>query len=218
MIQQYIQIIQEYAKELYGDNTFIIPESDSDDTRLHIKSTLWDGYHLFTFFMEDGHFIFNLPFFYDPKNKNYHRSPVELKCQNLEVFKQTLEPIFNLIITPHIIQAYKQGCLNDLPPSLQSEKRNIDLSKLTPEVFEQLFHEATEEESNGETLEQLEITQSQNTVTFDFRVDCGRQGIHKDNKVIVNNRGIIQIDLAEVIEGGGIKDSLEEKILNLITI
>jgi hypothetical protein len=216
MNQKYIQIINDKCLEVYG-KPFIVAESNSDDTRLNIRSNIDKGYRLFTFFTEDGHFIINLPYFYNPKDRNHNKLPIEIKCDDLNIFKQTLKPIFDLLITPHIIQAYKQNQLDELPPTLQTNIPNVDLSKLTVESFEQLFNETTEEESNGETTLNIQRSVSYTDVKFEFLVDCGRQGIHKHNIVTVNYRGKIHISLAEIIEGGGIEETLEEKILKLIT-
>ena len=57
----YIDIIESTFKEMFDDNWFTV-ETNNDDTRLNIVSTIYNRYHLFSFFTEDSNFIINCPF------------------------------------------------------------------------------------------------------------------------------------------------------------
>lgn len=210
--QKYIDIIESTCLDYYKEK-YIIAKSDDDDERLHILSTVYDRYSLFTFLTKDGNFMINLPFFYDDNDNNYHRQPIEIPTDSIDLFKELLKVIIDKKISPSLIMAYKSGVLNTLPDVLNNHMETLDLSKITIEIFEKFFNESTMEESNHERIEDTQLSLiDDKTIEFKFNIDCGRQGVHKSNYAVINNRGLIQVELCELLEGGGIETALTDKI------
>jgi hypothetical protein len=76
------------------------------------------------------------------------------------------------------------------------------------------FQDITYDESNGESIDEIDITVEENFIEIDFSVDCDGYGVHDGNTIKIYKDGKIKIYLAEVIESGGIPNKLEKFIKN----
>ena len=131
------------------------------------------------------------------------------------IFRDYVKQMIVLELVPEIKSWYKSNSLKNMPSKMKVEEK-FDLSKITKEWFKEIFYEATENCSNGESAKKIKIKTTDTTILIEFAVDCGRRGIHKDNTVEINDRGQVDVYLCELLEGGGIEDELEEKIIDFI--
>jgi hypothetical protein len=155
--------------------------------------------------------MINLPMLYEDDSYGSHRSLLDIKVDSIDIFKQLLSVVIEKKIKPHFIKAYKEGKIGSIPNSIGTSI-TYDLSKITPSDFEKIFNQASVEESNGETIENLKMINNGDSVEFEFDIDCGRRGLHRENSCLINNRGLIKISLCELLEDGGIEDFIEEKL------
>jgi hypothetical protein len=142
---------------------------------------------------------------------------VFISVENPHILKMVVIEIFKKHCEPRLIDLYEKNVIDKLPKRTNYQPKNIDFSKLTNQIFKDIFLEATEEVLNSEKVDEMEIKIEDDTLKIEFRVDCGRRGIHKYNEVKINKRGRIRVNLCEMIEGGGIEELLEEKLLKLLS-
>lgn len=88
---------------------------------------------------------------------------------------------------------------------------------ITKEWFIKTFEDISEMDGNSETLEDVKILTEDGHTIIEFSVDCDRYGLHRHNKIKVDNETkIVKMYLAEIIEGGdieyGVKAAIENKI------
>ena len=86
---------------------------------------------------------------------------------------------------------------------------------ITKKSFANIFYKITDDIMNGESAVDIKIEFVRDKTVIEFNVDCGRLGTHSNNKVIINNSGLVRVYLADVIEGSGIEDELEIQLLKL---
>lgn len=93
----------------------------------------------------------------------------------------------------------------------KANQESDSLSELKSWVIDK-FQEITNEESNGESIDDIEIKRENDNIIIEFTVDCEDYGIHHGNEIIISEDGTLEITLAEVIESGAIGSMLEEAI------
>jgi hypothetical protein len=111
---------------------------------------------------------------------------------------------------------YKQNYIKDLPSKL-IENKKINFSKLTTTWLIDKFHEISENEMNGETIENVTIEKTKKGLFITFDLDCDRMGFWKNKSIEINNRGNIVVNLEDTpVEGSGIESELKKSIEKII--
>jgi hypothetical protein len=206
----YIDIINETLDEKYGTKLFEVSTSDEIIDIIQIQSRKG-----FTFYMENGNYVINLPFLYDKRDYYGNYRPLRpIPINNLEFFKYILNIVIEKELSHILIDCYEGGILKELPKCLKQFQIKYDLSKLSEDIFVKYFNEATEDESNGEKCDVLMYAITENGIEIEFEVDCGRWGVHDGGRVSISTTGRIYVTLPEIIEGGGVEDELIEKLKN----
>ncbi len=78
--------------------------------------------------------------------------------------------------------------------------------------FKDIFECITDEESNGETTENLKFNFNDDKVIISFAVNCGDYGVHRDNQVHITSKNV-WVSLCEILEGGGVEDALKKALM-----
>ena len=220
--EKYINILSELSDEMIGKDSIGF-YSNEDNTRISInfKNNLGVKYGIHTIETENGYFILNA------------WRDIKFKFNSIDTFIDMAKQIIENIIKPAILELYKDNVISKIPEKMETPIINIDLSKITEEWLIEKFNEVSEEESNGEEMEEgIKIEKYYNLpsgassasqkfedgIKIEFSIDCGRRGVHRDNSIHINNKGKVNINLCEMLEGGGIESNLIEKIENYIFI
>jgi hypothetical protein len=139
-----------------------------------------------------------------------HSSKNELESTDEYCFKVYTSLIFDNIKN-ELINSYKKKYIKTLPFEYKVKNKNLNI---TANVFKEIFEEISEEYSNSETIDNVEVKKEKNSTIISFELNCGRRGRYDDNWIEINEFGVVQTHLSEIIEGGdldsNIKDKLEE--------
>lgn len=92
-------------------------------------------------------------------------------------------------------------------------RKTLDPFKITAKAFKALFEEGSGDCSNGETVKDVIIRKSEDSVKIEFTVDCNRYGRHDGNIVIHRDR--VVMNLPELLEGGDLHYRVKEDIKTL---
>ena len=92
-------------------------------------------------------------------------------------------------------------------------RKTLDPFKITAKSFKASFEDRSSDCSNGETLEDIVIKKSKDSVKIEFTVNCNRYGRHDGNIVIHKDRVIM--NFPEVIEGGDLHYDVKRDIETL---
>lgn len=87
------------------------------------------------------------------------------------------------------------------------------------EWFEQKFEELSEEHSNGELIDAIDIVDDgDGIIALKFDIDLGRDGIRRGNVVVINSteNELVRLTLDESIEGGDLDVELKSAILDYL--
>lgn len=89
---------------------------------------------------------------------------------------------------------------------------------ITKKNFINLFEYSAEQESNGETIDKIDIETLNDRVIITFDIDA--YGVHKNNKIFITNEGAIKLQSSEFLESlSGVEqmliNGLENHISNL---
>ena len=193
----YVKILKDLADEIIGEDLVKV-ESNDDSTRIRISINPKDscGYSCYTIYTENGYYILN-----------------ELNFNSLEFFKEYAKQILEISCKNAINYLFKKGIIKE---SSHIKPDIINLDKITEKWFINKFEEITDEKGNDETVEDLIITKSDDSVDISFSVDSGRYRIDYDNSIIVTSKGDIEMDLSEIIKGGCFEGELKRSIEYLI--
>lgn len=207
LFKEYVDIIKEEFHKSYED-TITISINVSPE-RIHINFLVNKSYMSFEtiFTTKDGKFcLFGF------------RDDLGYSFDDKSMFRSLIQQM--IIKKGHSLvkKLYKQNAIKELPKILVSDKPKIDLSKITSDNFKSIFETLSDEEMNGETVEDITILKEKSKVVVGFSINCGRYGFHKGCELSVNDRGDVSVDMYDTpLEGSGVDSGLEEEILKLVS-
>ena len=204
MNSKYIKIIDDLSLELFGPDKLIKAESNNNNTSICIYALDKLCYTIFT---NNGNFLL-----YDWGCNNERK---EIPIDSLDIFNGYAKMILIDFCKPSLIMDYKKKILKKLPENL-GIKNTVDLSRINKKWIKKTFEEITSSILNSESIENIEFKKSIDSLCIEFDINGGRWGIHKDNEIIINDRGNISVNLCDFIEGRGIETELKERINKLI--
>lgn len=132
------------------------------------------------------------------------------KFKSSEFFSELSKGIVSNQIIPFLKMNYLRGLIDSLPERIMSKEKpvmSIDL-----EWLKNTFHKVSEEEGNSEMIENIKMSNDKDKINITFDVDCGRYGLHRENRVEINDRGYVSVYLSGPLDGSGIETELANKI------
>lgn len=132
---------------------------------------------------------------------------------HISSFEQYTNQLIDLILIPQIYNYYECGYLKTLPGKLTADP--VDLSLINKDWFIDIFEKIFEEDYNGETANNITIDKNTDNTVILFELDCGRRGRY-DNKIVINDKGHVTMDLADIIDGGAFEPAMKKAIVKLI--
>ncbi len=199
----YVKFIRELADDIIGDD-WVKVESNAEDTRIFISvrpDKKSGGYGVHTIWTDKGYFILEEKF----------------RFNQLQMFIEYAKQVLLVKVRDMVMDIYVRGDIAALPSRMQDiALPSFKLSAVEFMWFKETFETIASEVGNSETVENIKVVQSNRKLTITFDVDCGRYGLHRKNKITVNERGNIQFDLCANLEGGDIQDRLQTAITEKI--
>lgn len=194
----YKKIIDEILTEKFTDTEKF--RIQYDEFRIHIS---YEYYGLDTIFINSKNGTFSM--------FTYSSSDTELESSNEYCFKEYASLIFDRIKNV-LVKYYKNKKIKQLPFEYSIDKKNINI---TANEFKEMFEEISEDVSNGETIDYIEIKKVKNTTVISFELNCGRYGKHDDNWIEINEFGVVKTHLSEIIDGGDLDCNIQRKLEEL---
>ncbi len=136
------------------------------------------------------------------------------RLSGIDPFIQFLEQSIVNEVVPYFKKAHKR---KEITWEKINIKSNDERFSITTDIFKKIFNDAAENQGNSEISENIsiEVDKSSNII-IKFDVDCHRYGVHKYNKVIINDRNDISVKLCEYLESGGIESEVKEKLEKIL--